>query len=148
MARARNDALLADMHLALLAEFGAHAMYGFLARRSTDAELSSLLVRFRAEEEEQVERLRTLMVALGGSPPARSRRRRFAAWLLYLTTWIGGRRLAMRLCLESEETIAHWYGQYAVYLGEAGLVEHARTCGALALTKRRHALALQAWVAR
>lgn len=136
------------MHLALLAEFGAHAMYGLLSQRSADAELSSLLVRFREEEEQQITRLRGLMLALGGSPPTRSRRRRFAARLLYLTTWIGGRRLAMRLCLESEETIARWYAQYAVHLGEAGFVEHARTCGALSLTKRRHALALQAWVAR
>ena len=136
------------MHLALLAEFGARAMYGFLARRSGDDELSSLLARFHGEEEEQIDRLRSLIAALGGSPPSRSRRRRFAAWLLYLTTWIGGRRLAMRLCLESEETIAHWYGQYAVYLGEAGFAEHARTCGTLSLTKRRHALALQAWVSR
>lgn len=136
------------MHLALLAEFGAHALYGFLAQRSGDVELSSLLVRFRAEEEEQIDRLRKLIVALGGSPPARSLRRRLAAWLLYLTTWFGGRRIAMRLCLESEETIARWYAQYAVYLGEAGFAGHARTCGALSLTKRRHALALQAWVAR
>lgn len=136
------------MHLALLAEFGAHAMYGFLSRRSGDRELASLLARFHAEEAEQVERLRSLMIALGGDPPTHSARRRFAARLLYLSTWVGGRRLAMRLCLESEETIARWYAQYAVYLGEAGHVDHARTCGTLSMTKRRHALALQAWVAR
>ena len=148
MARARFDALLVDMHLALLAEFGAHSMYGFLARRPEDPELAGLLARFRAEEEEQIDRLRALILALGGTAPAGSRRRRFAAWLLYLSTWIGGRRFAMRLCLESEETVARWYAHYAAYLGEAGLAEHARTCGALSLTKRRHALALQAWVAR
>jgi len=136
------------MHLALLAEFGAHAMYGFLSRRSGDPELSNLLARFHAEEAEQIEKLRALMLVLGGNPPTHSSRRRLAARLLYLSTWIGGRRLAMRLCLESEETIARWYAQYAVFLGEAGFVEHARTCGALSLTKRRHALALQAWVAR
>ena len=136
------------MHLALLAEFGAHAMYGFLSRRAGDPELSNLLARFGAEEAEQIEKLRALMLALGGDPPTHSSRRRLAARLLYVSTWLGGRRLAMRLCLESEETIARWYAQYAVFLGEAGFVEHARTCGALSLTKRRHALALQAWVAR
>jgi hypothetical protein len=136
------------MHLALLSEFGAHAIYGFLSRRSGDAELSNLLARFRAEEAEQIEKLRGLMFALGGDPPTHSTRRRLAARLLYVSTWIGGRRLAMRLCLESEETVARWYAQYAVFLGETGFVEHARTCGALSLTKRRHALALQAWVGR
>jgi len=136
------------MHLALLSEFGAHSMYGFLARRSDDAELSELLARFQAEEEEQIGRLRALILALGGTAPTRSRRRRFAAWLLYLAAGIGGRRLAMRLCLESEETVGRWYAHYAAYLGEAGLADHARTCGSLSLTKRRHALALQAWVAR
>ena len=108
MGRARLDALLVDMHLALLAEFGAHAMYGFLARRSEDVELSSLLARFRTEEEEQIDRLRQLILALGGNPPTSSRRRRFAARLLYLATWFGGGRIAMWLCLESEETVARW----------------------------------------
>jgi hypothetical protein len=148
VAPARHDALLADMHLALLAEFGAQAMYGYLSRNSGDVELAGLLSRFHAEEADQIERLRSVITALGGRSPRRSRRRRFAAWLLSLTTWVGGQRLALRLCLESEETIARWYAHHAVYLGEAGLADHARTCGALSVTKRRHAQALQAWVGR
>ena len=148
MARGPHDSLLADMHRALLAEFGAHAVYGYLPRRTADAELSHLLGGFREEEEQQIERLRGLILALGGRPPVRSARRRFAAWLLYLSTWVGGRRLALRLCLESEETVSRWYAHYAAHLGEAGFADHARTCGSMSVTKRRHALALQAWVAR
>ncbi len=148
MSRPVHGPLLADMHLALLAEFGALSMYGYLSRRARDVELSGLLARFRHEEEEQIDCLRGLMQELGGRPPARSLRRRLAAWLLYLATWIGGTRIALRLCLESEETIARWYAQYARHLVRAGLVEHAGTCEALSVTKRRHALALQAWVGR
>jgi rubrerythrin len=140
--------LLDDMRSALRSEFGARAMYGFLSRRIPDRELADLLGRFEVEEAEQVDRLRHLMSDLGGRPAARSLRRRTAAWLLYLGTWVGARRIALRLCLESEETVSRWYAHFAQVLEGEGADDHARTCRDLATTKLRHALALQAWVAR
>ena len=51
------------------------------------------------------------------------------------------------MCLDSEEKMARWYGEYANYLAQAGLLGHARTCEALCVTKQRHARTLRAWVA-
>jgi hypothetical protein len=52
------------------------------------------------------------------------------------------------MCLESEEIVAGWYAGFAAHLHRAGSSDEARVCEALSVTKRRHALALQAWVAR
>jgi len=143
-----RDPLLDDMRLALLSEFGARAMYGHLSRTRRDPELAALLARFCVEEDEQIAKLRALMTALGARPAATSRRRRLAAWLLHLAGRVGWRRFALRLCLESEETVARWYAHYAVHLARTGRAEEARACETLGLTKHRHALALQAWIER
>jgi rubrerythrin len=142
------DPLLADMRMALLAEFGAHAIYGCLARSRRDSELSDLLERFRDEEREQIERLRALIESLGGRPPRGHFRRKIVPFLLGVAAGLGLRRLALRSCLDSEETVSRWYRQYAVALARAGDLASARVCEALAETKQRHAFALLAWVAR
>ena len=138
------------MRQALLAELGARAVYPRLSASVPDAELARLLARFHQEEIEQVETLRALLTALGARPPRTSRRRALAAFALGFASrygaFLGARRIALRLCHESETTVARWYGAYAAYLVRAGEPAHARTCEALALTKRRHALALGAWV--
>jgi hypothetical protein len=136
------------MRLALFAEFGALALYGYLARSGRDVELAELLTRFRIEEEQQIVHLRALIESLGGRPPTKRWRRRMAAWMLALCSRVGGGRLALRLCLESEETVSRWYARFAVHLARTGLADEARTCEALSVTKRRHALALRAWVER
>lgn len=142
-----HPSLLSAMHLALLAEFGARAIYPRLARRTRDTELAQVLERFHQEECEQVERLRALLIALGHKPPKKSRRRSLVGLLLASSGPIGGHRLALRLCFESELTVARWYHEYARYLAQAGERAHARTCEELAVTKQRHAQMLEAWVA-
>ena len=148
MSPSRRDPLLDEMRLALSAEFGALAMYSYLSRPRSDPELSDLLAGFHAEEVEQIAKLRALIERLGGRPPKRRRRRAIAAGVLYGLTRIIGNGLALRLCLESEETVSRWYAGFALHLARAGSAEEARTCESLAVTKRRHALALQAWVER
>lgn len=145
-----HASLVADMRQALLSELGARSVYPRLAAGVPDAELARLLAQFHREEVEQVETLRTLLAALGARAPGKSRRRALAALFLALASrygaFLGARRIALRLCHESELTVARWYAAYAAYLVRAGEIEHARTCEALALTKRRHAQALEAWV--
>jgi rubrerythrin len=145
-----HASLIADMRQALLAELGARAVYPRLAAGVRDAELARLLAQFHQEEVEQVETLRALLTALGERPPDKCRRRAFAAFVLALASrygaFLGARRIALRLCHESETTVGRWYGAYAAYLVRAGELDHARTCETLGLTKRRHALALEAWV--
>ncbi len=140
------DPVLAELRETLLAEIGALAMYGNLARGLADPELAALLERFRDEEEEQIDRLRGLLSRLGRPAPERIYRRRIAPWFLGLAARCGFRRIALRSCLWSEETVSRWYLQQALRLGSAGLLDDARTCELLSSTKQRHALALQAWV--
>lgn len=143
-----TDPLLAEMRRALFAEFGAIAMYGLFSRSKRDMELTELLSGFVAEEETQIGELRGLMTRLGGRPPARRLRRRIAPAILYLLSRVLGDRLPLRMCLESEEIVARWYAGFAAHLARAGSPDEARVCESLSVTKRRHALALQAWVAR
>jgi hypothetical protein len=145
---ALDPAFLDDVRRAMRAEIGARAFYGALARSSRDRELASLLAGFHEEELEQIERLRALLGELGHRAAIRGRRRAASARLLALATRFGARRIALRLCHESESTVARWYLGFAAYLARAGRFDHARTCEALSLTKRRHALALEAWVPR
>jgi rubrerythrin len=143
----RTDPLLVQgMRDALLAEFGARAIYAALARRAVDEELQDLLGQFHQEECEQVDALRLVMTALGVRSKERSRRRSAMAWLIALSTRIGGMPLALRLCLESELTVERWYLEYANHLEGTGAHELAVRCESLATTKGRHARALAAWV--
>jgi rubrerythrin len=141
-----HPSLLADMRLALLAELGARAVYERLGRRARGKELVKVLAGLHAEEVEQVERLRGLLVELGGRAPLRSRRRAFTAALLCLASYPLGVRFALRVCCDAEATVARWYGEYAQYLAANDRADAARRCEDLALTKRRHAQVLQAWV--
>ena len=141
-----HRALLVDMRRALLAEFGARAIYGQLARVVHDDVLVDVLTRMREEEGLQIERLRALMIALGARPRRRSLRRRLLAAALAYTTPIFGRRFALRTCHEAENTASRWYAQYREYLARCGEQAHAQTCGELSLIKLRHAQALLAWL--
>lgn len=142
----RHRALLADMRDALLSELGARAVYSRLVARIQDEELRRVLARLAEDEVEQIERLRALMRRLGARPRKRSLRRIAAARALVSFRRLFGVRFALRVCLDAEWTVSRWYAKYADYLRRVGHMDDAAVCDELALTKRRHAQVLQAWV--
>ncbi len=144
--RPGDAALLEDMRRALLAEFGAQAIYRQLAPRVRHAELRDILERLHADEEPQVVRLRVVMQALGEQPATRSRRRRMLAWGLAALSPLTGRRLVLRICAEAETTASRWYAQFHEYLSAVGEVELARACAEMSSFKLRRAHALQPWL--
>jgi rubrerythrin len=141
----RHQALLTDMRRALLAEFGARAIYAQLEHLCRDPELAGVLARMHDEEARQIESLRSIMLALGARPRRRSTRRWILAALLAWTTPIFGLRFCLRTCKQAETTASRWYAQYREYLSRCGEHEHAHTCAELSLVKHRHAQMLQAW---
>lgn len=143
-----DQALLDDMRMALLAEFGACAIYRVLARTLRDPELATLLAEYAREEDTQVVRVRALLQGLGAQPPLRSRRRQVLAWCLAQSIRCGGRALTLRLCYESEQQLARWYAGHAAYLRRVGLLHEALCAEELSLVKQRHAGGLAAWVRR
>jgi len=134
------------MKLALLSEIGARSVTDHLAHRVDDEELRSMMLRLNQEGVEVIDRLRGLMIEIGGRPRETSLRRRALARLLVLLSRVIGVRFVLRVCMNACETVARWYGQYQVFFTQLGEDERAALCGELAETKRRHALALGAWV--
>jgi rubrerythrin len=134
------------MRLALLSEFGAHVVYSRLATCVEDRELRGVLAELAEEEVRQIERLRSLMSALGDRPRRRSIRRWLAARALVSCRRLFGARFALRVCLDAEWTVSRWYAKYADYLNRVGQESGAQECQELALIKRRHSRVLQAWV--
>lgn len=150
---ARDDrldpALAADMRTTLLAEFGAQAIYGFLARRTADPELGGVLQRFQEDEAVLVAGLTSVMLDLGiRRIPRHSRRRSVLAWIVAVASRRQRRSLALRLCLDSEEKLGRSYASYAEYVLRTGAVDLARRCEELAQIKQRHARILSTWVPR
>jgi rubrerythrin len=141
-----HASLLREMRRALLAEFGARAIYRRLAKLVRDAELARLLADFALEEDAQIDRLRAAMQKLGAKPRTRSIRRTLLAHALALTAPVIGPRLALRICEDAEETRARWYAHFNEYLLQRGETELGKECAHMSLTKQRHAQALQAWV--
>ena len=138
--------LLKDMHLALLSEIGARAVYDHMRKRAGDDELAALLARLNLDGAESVARLQRLMRELGGRPRRTSFRRRALARALAWSSRVTGRRLVLRICMNAEETVSRWYGEYARFLARIGATEQARVCQELQQVKRAHAQALGAWV--
>lgn len=141
-----HQKLFADMREALLAEFGAQAVYALLAARTADPELAEVLGGFHLEEQDQVRRLGELMVALGARPRRGSARRRIAARLLVGSSRLFGERFVLRVCQDAEETVSRWYRDYALHLVRIGEIEAARECEQLSRIKGRHASTLRTWV--
>ncbi len=139
---AERRALLDDMELALRSEFGALALYPWLARRARDEELAAVLHSLAADERQLVADLRQLMAELGAHPPHGNLRRRMASAALVALTPLFGLRVALRLSLDAEETVARWYDRQAAFLAQQREYALARRCEALALAKRRHAQTL------
>ena len=141
-----DPALSRELRRALLAELGARAIFGDLARRSPDAELARLLERLREEQGEQVEELRAVMSALGLQPRRSSPRRRVLAWLLAAAWPHLGRRLVLRLCAQAADRAARGHATFQLVLRDLGAEPLASACGRLSERRRRHALSLEAWV--
>ena len=138
--------LLGEMRLALLAEFGARAIYADLRRQTDDEQLDSVLGRLEDESGEQISELSAVMSALGGRPPERSRRRRALAGVLATSSRVIGRRMVLRVCAQAEDKAARWYAYFRVILVQSGRQDLAERCSLMSATKRRHAQALGAWV--
>ena len=140
------SSLLKDMHLALLAEFGARAIYDHMSRRTRDEKLTEVLVRLNAEGAETVRRLREVMASLGARPKRTSFRRRGLARILSYVALVSGPRPVLRLCHHAEETVSRWYAEYAIFLSRLGDMERAAEMQSLHTCKRLHALELSAWM--
>ncbi|HVS18954.1 MAG TPA: hypothetical protein VMT18_10170 [Planctomycetota bacterium] len=138
--------LVRELQRALLAELGARAIFGDMARRSPDAELARLLERLREEQCEQVDELRGVMQSLGLAPRSASARRRALAWLLAAAWPHVGRRLVLRLCAQAADRAARAHATFQLCLRELGAEDGASVCGRLSERRRRHALSLEAWV--
>lgn len=139
-------ALLEDMHRALLAEFGAQAIYTHLASKIAPGDLRELVIELHAQQAAQIERLRDAMRALGAAPPTRSRRRRVLAWALAAVSGLTGRRLVLRICAEAEGTASRWYARFAEYLAATGERELARSLSEMSRYKLSRSQSLQAWL--
>ncbi|HVS12205.1 MAG TPA: hypothetical protein VMS76_20250 [Planctomycetota bacterium] len=145
-ASSQRARLIGELRRALLAEFGARAIYRRLERLARDGELARVLAGFAQEEERQIELLRASLTSLGAGPARGSLRRTLLAEALAWTSPLVGIRPVLRICLEAEDTSARRYAYFQERLAQLGERESALACGELALTKRRHAQALYAWV--
>jgi hypothetical protein len=141
-----HTSLLREMHLALLSEFGARAVYGDLARWLRDPELKRVLKGLSEESAEQVRSLSETMIALGGRPRSASARRRILAAALALSTPILGRRIVLRICASAADKASRWYAYFQIHLMQIGHGELAATCGRLSDVRRSHSQALETWV--
>lgn len=134
------------MSLALRSECGAKYLYGWLRRRTSNAELRNVLGELYEEEAQLVEDVAELMGELG--PP--HRRWAFRRWVGSLAvlgfSLVIGIRFALRISVDAEWTVSRWYSEYAHYLAEAGDGPRAERCAGFGTTKRRHAQILQTWV--
>lgn len=141
-----HSILLHEMRLALLAEFGAGAVYADLSRWLRDSELKQLLEGLAQESAEQARQLAETMRALGGDPPRSSVRRRLLAAALALSTPILSRRMVLRICASAADKASRWYAYFQIHLLELGLFDQAAACARLSEVRRTHAQALDGWV--
>ncbi len=138
-------ALRVELETALLAEFGARAIYGDLERITRDDELRRVLARMVEEEGDQLAGLRGLMAGLGLRPRRRSLRRRALAWLFARTAWFAGVPFVLRTCVTAEDKASRWYGHFAEYFASCGERDRAELCHHLSVTKARHSQLLDTW---
>ncbi len=142
-------ALLVELRRALMAEIGARSIYARLAVRMHDVELRQVLSTFRDDEDVLVEGVRALLTAAGAKRvPHSSLTRASIGWMLAACSRGRSSSIALRLCHDSECTVARWYHALALDLARTGEAESAGACRDFAQTKQRHARVLEAWVAR
>lgn len=138
--------LIEELARSLRDELGARAAYLRLARGERDTELASVLRGLSDEGASIAERVRALAAELGVQVRAWSVRRAIAGPFWTASARWGARRFVLRLCVDSEETLARRYAQFAVNLASVGLIPAARTCDDLAHRKVARARVLRAWV--
>ncbi|MFT7676622.1 MAG: rubrerythrin [Planctomycetota bacterium] len=134
------------MHLALLSEFGARAIYDHMSRRTRNEKFKEVLVRLNNEGAETVRRLREVMASMGARPKRTSFRRRALARILAYVSLVSGPRPVLRLCHHAEETVSRWYAEYAIFLSKLGDLERAAEMQSLHGCKRMHAQEVLAWM--
>jgi hypothetical protein len=135
-----------DVHIALLSEIGARALTDHLARRVRDPDLQRLASALNTEGIELVAEVQQLVRDMGGRPRRTSFRRRALARALVAARYVLGVRAVLRLLQHQEETLARWYGEYALYLARIGEPVRAASFDTLRATKRRRAEAVATWV--
>ncbi len=143
---ARHDALIRELRVALLAEFGAREIYARLSSYSRDPELAGMLGKLELEQIEVIDALRKLITELGDRPKRSSFRRALLARALALWARPFGPKLPLRISADAEETRARWYGHFQEYLVSVADEPRARVCHELQVTKIRHSNALHAWL--
>ena len=143
MGNTAHTNLLKEMRRALLAEFGALAIYGHLQARTRDQELLRVLLEMEAEQAKQIEELREVMRALGAEPRRGSLRRRLLARLAAWSAIPFGLPRVLRLCRQAQTIGARWYAQYREHLVRIGELDLALACERLSDTKTRHANRMQ-----
>lgn len=135
------------MVLALRSEYGARSYFRMSMPLMFDHELRDVLERLLVEQDLLIEQVRGLMVELGGKPRRRSFRRFVGSLVTCCVSFVLGRSIGLRICVDAEWTVARWYGQYRAYFLQCGEVRHAALCAELATTKQRHARVLETWLA-
>ena len=143
-----RQALVRELHLALLSEVGARSVCDHLRRIVRDAALDAVLARVNEEGATVVEEVQGLLRTLGAAPRRTSLRRRVLARLLASSARVLGPAPVVRIAQDASAKVARWYLQYAWFLAGHGALEEARTCQRLAATKRLHADSLAAFVHR
>ncbi len=140
--------LIEELARSLRDELGARAAYLRLARGERDAELAKVLRGLSDEGASLAERVRGIAAELGVTCRAWSLRRAVAGPFWTASARWGARRFVLRLCVDSEETLARRYARFAANLVQVGLIPAARTCEDLANRKVARARVLRAWVSR
>lgn len=138
--------LESELAEALRSEYGALVAYARLAQVTRDPALAGVFGSFVEDERRQIEELVATIRALGIEPCRPSLRRRFLAEVLAWSTLIGGRGLALRTCLDAEESRARWYGHLVEFLHAAGERRFDASLQRMSLLKLHHAQTLGAWV--
>lgn len=147
MSASPTDALASELRRALLAEFGARAIYARLAKAVRDQELARLLHELCLEQQEQVRAAASLFEVVRRRPPGDSLRRRALAHMLASLRPVLGQRVVLRLCADAERTRSGDYARLADLFARSGALAQAQIARQCCTRSARHADALDAWVA-
>jgi len=139
--------LAGELRRALLAEFGARAIYRRLASAVRDEELARLLRELWVEQHEQVRAASSLFELCRQQPPRDSLRRRALAHVLASLRPVLGQRVILRICADAERTRSGDYARLSELFARTGALAHAQTARDCCTRSARHADALDAWVA-
>lgn len=142
-----TEALAAELRRALLAEFGARAIYARLAKSVRDQELARLLQELCVEQHEQVRAAASLFEVVRRQPPRDSLRRRVLAHVLASLRPVLGQRVVLRICADAERTRSGDYARLSELFARTGALAPAQTARECCTRAARHADALDAWVA-